>query len=423
MASKDPKRAGSRLLGLNDTVLDALVRHQVFLRRRAGGIRDQAVAILNATESKLREIILARKGGIGPTLTNRNLARADALIRDLLEVRVSAWDEVRPGWRRELRQIVTSEAAFLNAAYQTSSPVVLELVAPAIARIATKTTYDGKTTTQWLRNMQRNDLSLVNTSVRISIDRAESPKDTAIRMLGRRAVGGRDGTLQATRNHVASLAQTGVTAMSNQTKKAFARANDEIMVGEQFIAVLDGHTTPICRSLDTQIFPVGEGPTPPLHINCRSLRQPLIDGEVVGNRTATPLFEKRVLRDFTDEHNLPRVTKRADLPRGFKGQYDKFKQQRAFEVIGPNEPVTVSYGDWLRRQPAQFQNDVLGVSKGKLFRDGNLSLDRFVDRSGRELSLFEIAERDRASFVAAGLDPDDNLWETYFRAANPGGGN
>lgn len=421
MATARRPRAAPKL-GLNDNILDALLRHQVFLRRRAGGIRDFAVEVLNRTETALRSLILGRKGGIGPTLSNRNLSRADALIRDLLEIRVSAWDQIKPTWRRELRQIVVSEAAFLKATYTSAAPVVLELAAPSLARIATKTRYDGRTTNAWLRNMQRADLALVNTSVRISITNGETPKDTAVRMLGRRALGGRDGALQASRNNIASLAQTGVTAMSNQTKKAFARANDRIMVGEQFVAVLDGHTTPICRSLDTQIFPVGEGPTPPLHVNCRSMRQPLIDGQVIGNRTATPLFTRRTLNEYTAANNLSRVTKRGDLPFGHKGTFDKFRQAKAFDVIGVNQPVTVSYGDWLRRQSRTFQNDVLGVTKGKLFRDGDLSLDRFVDNSGRELSLFEMAKRDRQAFVAAGLDPDDDLWQRYLDASNPGGG-
>jgi hypothetical protein len=52
-----------------------------------------------------------------------------------------------------------------------------------------------------------------------------------------------------------------------------------------------------------------------------------------------------------------------------------------------------------------FQEDVLGVTKAKLFRDGKLPLDRFVDRNGNELTLKDLAKKHADAFVAAGLDP------------------
>lgn len=53
-----------------------------------------------------------------------------------------------------------------------------------------------------------------------------------------------------------------------------------------------------------------------------------------------------------------------------------------------------SYGVWLKRQPAKFQDEVLGVAKGKLFRDGKVSIERFVDIStGREYTLDELRKR------------------------------
>jgi hypothetical protein len=53
-----------------------------------------------------------------------------------------------------------------------------------------------------------------------------------------------------------------------------------------------------------------------------------------------------------------------------------------------------------------FQNDTLGITKAKLFREGGLNLDKFVNRNGDELTLAQLAEREAAAFRAAGLDPD-----------------
>ena len=52
-------------------------------------------------------------------------------------------------------------------------------------------------------------------------------------------------------------------------------------------------------------------------------------------------------------------------------------------------PADVTYDGWLRGQPVEFQNEVLGRPKATLFRRG-LKIDRFVDRAGRELTVPEL---------------------------------
>jgi Na+-transporting NADH:ubiquinone oxidoreductase subunit NqrA len=65
--------------------------------------------------------------------------------------------------------------------------------------------------------------------------------------------------------------------------------------------------------------------------------------------------------------------------------------------------MDVNYDRWLRRQPVAFQNDVLGVAKGKLFRQGGLTLDRFISRAGDELTLEQLREREFGAWENAGL--------------------
>lgn len=113
-----------------------------------------------------------------------------------------------------------------------------------------------------------------------------------------------------------------------------------------------------------------------------------------------------MLNEFIEQNNLPRVTSRDALPYGTKGKFDRYSRQRVRELVGP-VPADTTYSEWLTGQSKQFQEDVLGVTKAQLFRDGDLTLDRFVDRAGNELNLNEIAKRDAQAFRDAGLDPAD----------------
>ena len=68
--------------------------------------------------------------------------------------------------------------------------------------------------------------------------------------------------------------------------------------------------------------------------------------------------------------------------------------------VGPDNKAkqvsgSTTYQQWLTRQPASFQDEILGQAKADLFRKGNLTLDRFVDENGRELTLEQLRELDR----------------------------
>jgi hypothetical protein len=70
-------------------------------------------------------------------------------------------------------------------------------------------------------------------------------------------------------------------------------------------------------------------------------------------------------------------------------------------------PAETNYAEWIKAQPAEFQTDVLGVTKAKLLRTGKLTVREFVDRRGQTLSLSDLAKKDPSAFIAAGLDPDE----------------
>ena len=132
---------------------------------------------------------------------------------------------------------------------------------------------------------------------------------------------------------------------------------------------------------------------------------PIIDGEVIGLRPERPFTERQIVREFSRERGLGTLSERAQLPRGTRGDYDAFRRRRIRDLTG-RVPARVTYREWLARQSAEFQDDVLGETRGALFRRGGLSIDRFVDRRDALVPLRELARREAAAFRAAGLDPE-----------------
>jgi hypothetical protein len=58
-------------------------------------------------------------------------------------------------------------------------------------------------------------------------------------------------------------------------------------------------------------------------------------------------------------------------------------------VDGPVS-ADLNYNDWLKKQSKSFQVDVLGETKTDLFRKGGLTMDKFVNNKGQELTLDQL---------------------------------
>lgn len=143
-----------------------------------------------------------------------------------------------------------------------------------------------------------------------------------------------------------ALVRTSMTHINGRAVAENAKANPHLFERYQWISVLDNRTSAICRSLAGRTYQHGNGPLPPQHVNCRSTIYSLVRG----------------------------VAPSDDL--GFK--------------------------DWLKRQSAADQRDVLGPARYKLWKQGGIDVDRFV-QDGRQLTLDQLKARDAEAFRRAGL--------------------
>jgi hypothetical protein len=65
--------------------------------------------------------------------------------------------------------------------------------------------------------------------------------------------------------------------------------------------------------------------------------------------------------------------------------------------------ANMSYGEWLKTQPASVQDEALGPTRGKLFRDGGLTIDKFQNDKGLWLDIDQLRAKDAAAFKRAGV--------------------
>ncbi len=369
----------------NDSIRDQLIAHQIQLLRFTKGFSNRMIALLNRAEPELRSRLKARLERIaalgfdpGPATTKR-LIKTSQLIA---AINKPTFDEINQLVRRELVGLSIAETQFIAGVISDSLPVIFTPALPTpkeLRGIVFARPFQSRILRDWLSTYQLGDRRRMMDQIRQGLVFGESPTEIGRRIFGTRALGGQDGTREITRRGAQTLAQTAVAAISNGVRTALYKRNRRIIRREQYVATLDSRTTPICSSLDGDVFPVGEGQHPPIHINCRSIRVPIIDGRKLGRRPA----------DRTTERQL----------RGLRGN----ARTRAVEKLVGEVPGTTTYQDFLRGSPTSFQNDVLGPARGRLFRAGEIDLKGFVDNSGQRLTLRQLYDTSPGAFQRTGI--------------------
>lgn len=393
----------------NELLHDAFLRHQIYLLRFSGSVRNRIWSILDVTEEDLSDKIRSRLANNKGLTTSVELKRLKALMKQIKNIRSKAWKEANEFLTDEMVKLSIAETASITAALTLTLPVVIEVVQPTarlLRSIALSRPFQGQILKDWVASMEAADIRQIHNSIQLGMIAGEDMATIARRVVGTRALSGADGAVEMTRRQVAAVTRTAVMHVSNAARTAFFHENSDIVTQEYFVATLDSRTTPVCRANDGKAFPLGKGPVPPLHFNCRSLRIAQIDGTLLGDRPAKPFTEKQLLRQYADDNGLGEISNRRDLPRGTRGDYDKWRRKEISNLVGPI-PASTTYQKWLQGQSKSFQDDILGVNKAKLFRDGGLTLDKFVNRNGDELTLSQLAKTEKEAFRAAGLNPDD----------------
>lgn len=337
-------------------IQDRLVLHQIRLLRLGSSWSRRFIDALDSTEPQLRAIVEQEVGALTRGRVNfaspEVQSRLRRLRRKVEELRGDAIDEAAEALRIDLEETQREEVLFML--------LLIALLgrgqrrpswAPTPEAFATLP-INGRTFGEWIEGLKRSDADRIVGSAVGAVSTTEGIAGVQAAVLGSSQVGGRDGATQPTRTAIEAIVLTTLVAATAEARKQVALSNRGRFGGrERWVSVLDTRTTPECRALSGRIFEVGVGPQPGFHMKCRSLRVPVPDDAEEGD--------------------------------------------------------VESYNDWLGRQSADVQDEVLGETRAVLFRDGGLTMQRFVDDGLRPLTLEELARREAAAFRRAGLNPDE----------------
>lgn len=388
----------------NEEILDATVRHQIKLLRFSNGEAQKAAEILAESDAELMALLRAGE------LTEFSEARLRSLLGEVRKLRQAVADKLGQELGSDMEGLAKAESDWESAMLEGATPVAVSWasVSPAVLKAVAGSPINGVPLEGWLGKMAVNDVARVEQQMRLGILAGETNDQLVARIRGTKANGYKDGVLDVTRREAEMIARTAANHVSTSARQATWDANSDIIRGVRWVATLDGRTSPVCQSRDGHVYPIDKGPRPPAHPNCRSTVAPVLAGEeIVGDRPTVRDTRTRRERevDFRAEAKEAAGDKWKDMSEPERREAVKARREKwAAENIG-SAPTTTNYEKWLRGQPKEFQDDVLGRGKAELFR-GGMPLDKFVDERGKPYSLQQLKaelEGDKLNVVQPGV--------------------
>lgn len=340
--------------------LNAVTRHQIYIGRYSTSVANRLIAILNRADKDLAaKIVVALERMPASSIS---VARLDGLLKSVREQIAETYTKIDDGLHDDLKRISTNETAF-NAALlrQAASRAALDVAFASVSpdmvyAAAMARPFQGSLLREALKGIEASTAKQVRDAIRMGVVEGQTTSQIVRAIMGTKTAGYADGLLDRSRRSIDSMVRTAVNHTANVARQVTYDANSDIVTEWMFVATLDSRTSITCASLNGKRFPIGKGPQPPRHWNCRSSSIPLLVGQ-------DKLLGTRASKD---------------------GQVD----------------ANITFSKWLRGQPESVQDDILGATRAEMFRTKKIDVDRFTDSRGNVLTLEQLKQKDRSLFEA-----------------------
>jgi len=332
-------------MALSDEIQDAITRHQIYLLRYSSGREKEAAQYIDAITQRITDELM------NDELTEMDIQRLNRFMDEISAFQQDVMSQLEEKILDDVDDLANQETDWATAML---SNFLGELDNPSridtqLAVFAGVLPVAGLAIRSLVRRFRQKKIAQTVQSIRDGITLRENNQQIIGRMR----------TINPLHKKQAGvLIKTITNYTSVQARDVAMRLNQQFFDGYEWVSVLDSRTSLICASRDGTIYPFTNDPVlspkPPAHFSCRSTITPKLK----------PQFESRQTKQ-------PRRT-----AEGAKGK--------------TKVNASTTYESWLARQPATFQDEVLGKTRGALFRRGKLPISTFIDGSGKTLTLNEL---------------------------------
>jgi SPP1 gp7 family putative phage head morphogenesis protein len=369
---------------VNERLLDRAIDHAHDLQRYANGVVRRIIALLNRADADLVARIAEALTRIEPA--EATIERLEAILSSVRALNADAYRIAYGALPGEMEALAGYEADWQVRTLQAAIPadaralIVFNRVAPAQAYAAALSRpFQGGLLRDWQASGETGRMKAVRDAIRLGFLEGKTTDEIIRGIRGTRAKQYKDGLLDRSRRSVETMVRTALSHTAATARDEVYRGNSDVIKAVRWVATLDSRTSPMCRVRDGLRYTADEAHKPidhkvpwlqgpgRLHFGCRSVSVPVT----------------RSFRELGLDIDEISPATRASMD----GQV----------------PADLTYSEWLGRQSAARQDEILGPERGRLIRQGGLSPDQLYSPRGDFLTLDQLRERDASAFRRAGL--------------------
>lgn len=337
---------------------ETIISHQIWLQRLGTQTASLSIPFVNKMRAEVRDAVL-KFGDDARTVKklNKMLASLDGVLSDV----TGDWKNTI---EKSLREIADYENKWFIHTLQDNTKAKTFITAPTAEDLWARIKFAPLALSNapvilndLLSGWGDNERNRLLRGVQTGFVQGQTTRQIVS------GVAGAGGLADISERNVMTVVRTAVSHVSNTARDEVYSSNNDIVQKYQWVSTLDSRTSTVCKSRDGQKYVIGKGPMPPAHFGCRSTTIPIIEDDFL---------------DFLDEGAVRAA-------RGANG--------------GTQVDASTSYYDFLKQQPAWFQDEALGPVRGKIFRNSGISPEEFrvisVDGFGRPLTLQQMADLDK----------------------------
>lgn len=366
---------------VNDLLLQEHIRHQVDLQGYATGVLHRLLAVLNRSDERLMAELTVKLADFDPTLFS--MERLESLLTSVRSLSAAIYAELGEELTKELRDFVAYEVSYQHQMLVEHLPVAVHVAAVSAEQVyaaAMARPFQGVLLKGVWADLDTSKMKKVRQAIAQGFVEGKTTDQIIRELRGTRAKGYADGVIERDRRDVEAVVRTAIGHTACVAQDNVMTANADLIKALQWSATLDLRTSPQCRIRDRLLYtpddhkpighkvPWGAGPGR-LHWRCRSGQVPVLKSH------------KELGIDILE------------IEAGGKKRASMDGQLSA----------DTSYADWIKKQSARRQDEVLGPTRGRLLRDGKLEMADLYSARGELLTLEDLRKRDVEAFKRAGL--------------------
>lgn len=333
---------------------DAILRHALELQRLSGNEEARVIALLQALEDELKQLLASR------TLGEATKKQIEALVADAHKAIDGSYAQIAGSM--DAHGIVMLVADRTVEAMQEAFDGASHPTAETLRSLSKDAMIDGAPSSAWWEKQAEDTAFKFAAQIRQGVINGETQERIVGRIFGRN---GEPGIMEVSRRNARALVHSAVMSAANSARLATYRKNGRFTAGIRWLSTLDSHTCLQCAALDGASWDMDGEPIkgttldlqfPPAHWNCRCVISPIAKG----------------LNDI------------------FGAGLDEMIAAKSMRASKDGPVKDQGFDAFLQRQTPEYIARVLGTKRAELYRAGKLTLRDLVSGTGRPLTIEEL---------------------------------